>query len=100
MLIHQIKLPSILDVSGKTGKQPIDTMDMWRFGDYKTTLRLTFSCSLRYGISKDDIDGSQVNEYYWQHMIWNALKFIAKKTLQHWLNYAALKGLPHQLEII
>jgi hypothetical protein len=45
----------------------VDTMQMWRFGDYKnyTSLNLLASC---LGISspKGDIDGSMVGLVYWK----------------------------------
>ncbi len=70
MLVHNIKLPTMLNISGKKPWQVeylLDTMDMWKFGDYKnyTSLRLL---SYLFGIPspKDDIDGSQVALVYYQ----------------------------------
>lgn len=104
MLIYQIKLPSILDVSGKKPWETtfIDTMDMWRFGDYKNYTSLDLLAALFDMESpKDDIDGSQVNEYYWQHNDLERIKVYCEKDVTTLVKlYAALKGLPHQLEII
>lgn len=69
-VIHQIAFPPILDISGKKPWQTqhlMDTMDMWRFGDYKnfTSLNL-LAGTLGVPTPKDDIDGSQVGAVYWQ----------------------------------
>ena len=69
MLINGIHIPAILDVSGKKPWETnfIDTMELWKFGDYKnyTSLNVLAKC---FGIPspKDDIDGSMVGHTYWQ----------------------------------
>lgn len=69
MLINGINIPSILDVAGKKPWETsfIDTMELWKFGDYKnyTSLNVLAKC---FGIPspKDDIDGSMVGHTYWQ----------------------------------
>lgn len=70
MVIHRMPLPKILDISGKKPWQTAhicDTMDMWRFGDYKnyTSLNL-LSAALGIETPKDDIDGSMVGRVYWE----------------------------------
>lgn len=69
MIINQIKVPRILDL---TGKKPwevahLDTMQMWKFGDYKNFTSLKLLAHV-FGIPspKDDIDGSQVGSVYWE----------------------------------
>lgn len=54
------------------GKKPweiphLDTMELWKFGDYKTFVSLELLAHL-FGIPtpKDDIDGSMVAEIYWK----------------------------------
>ena len=68
MLINNIKLPSILDVAGrKPWETPfLDTMELWKFGDYKNYTSLNLLAYL-FGIPspKGDIDGSQVASVYW-----------------------------------
>lgn len=69
MMIHRVPLPAILSISGKKPWQTthiLDTLDMWRFGDYKnyTSLQL-LSAVMGIPSPKDDIDGSQVGEVYW-----------------------------------
>lgn len=69
MLINGIGLPKILDISGKKPWQVrhFDTMEMWKFGDYKhfTSLKL-LAAIFKIPTPKDDIDGSQVAKVYWQ----------------------------------
>ncbi len=82
MLIHKIKLPSILDVSGKKPWETtfLDTMEMWRFGDYKQYTSLDLLASL-FGIDspKDDIDGSKVNDCYWKEKALERIKTYCEK---------------------
>jgi predicted PolB exonuclease-like 3'-5' exonuclease len=67
--IHQLALPKALRLSGlKPWQVPHqDTLDMWRFGDYKhyTSLDL-LATILKVPSSKTDIDGSEVNRVYWE----------------------------------
>ncbi len=70
MVVNQIHFPPVLDISGKKPWQTghiLDTMDMWRFGDYKnyTSLQL-LAGALNIETPKDDIDGSMVGEVYWK----------------------------------
>ena len=69
MLINGIELPAVLDIAGKKPWEVsfLDTMDLWRFGDYKCYTSLKVLTHI-FGIPspKDDIDGSQVAGVYWQ----------------------------------
>lgn len=69
MMINDIKLPKPLNISGLKPWEVahLDTMDMWKFGDYKnfTSLRL-LAALFNIPSPKDDIDGSQVGEVYWK----------------------------------
>ncbi|REG78317.1 3'-5' exonuclease [Algoriphagus antarcticus] len=64
MLIQGVSLPEPLQISGKKPWEVrhLDTMELWKFGDYKHYTRLELLASV-FGIpsSKDDLDGSQVN---------------------------------------
>lgn len=68
MLVHGIKLPMMLDIAGKKPWEVahLDTMELWKFGDYKNFTSLNVLAHL-FGIPtpKDDIDGSQVGTVYW-----------------------------------
>ncbi|MEO1052988.1 MAG: 3'-5' exonuclease [Bacteroidota bacterium] len=78
MLINGIQLPPVLDIGGKKPWQVnhIDTMDMWKFGDYKNFTSLDLLATIfDVPSSKSDIDGSQVNEVYYKE---NNLEKIAE----------------------
>lgn len=69
LIINGLAIPSLLQL---TGKKPweiphIDTLELWKFGDYKnfTSLNL-LACTLDIPTPKDDIDGSMVWRVYWQ----------------------------------
>ncbi|MDR2963722.1 MAG: 3'-5' exonuclease [Bacteroidales bacterium] len=68
-LINGISIPKMLDARGKKPwEMPfLDTLDMWRFGDYKNYTSLKLLTHV-FGIPtpKDDIDGSMVCDVYWQ----------------------------------
>jgi len=68
MLINGIRLPSALDLASKKPWEVphLDTMELWKFGDYKNFTPLNLMAHL-FGIPspKDDIDGSQVWSVYW-----------------------------------
>ena len=67
-LINGLPIPYLLDNAGKKPweVQLIDTMDMWKFGDYKSFTSLNLLAEV-FGIEspKGDIDGSQVWSTYW-----------------------------------
>ena len=69
MLINGIELPQILNIAGKKPWEIafIDTMELWKFGDYKNYTSLKLLTAV-FGIPtpKDDIDGSQVATVYYQ----------------------------------
>lgn len=70
MLIHGIGLPEILDSAGKKPWETnyLDTMELWKFGDYKHFTSLNVLAHV-FGLPtpKDDIDGSMVGPVYWQN---------------------------------
>lgn len=69
MLINGLKIPVQLNLYGKKPWEimHLDTMDLWKFGDFKNYTSLKLLAAV-FGIPspKDDIDGSMVNEVYWQ----------------------------------
>ncbi|MBS1667595.1 MAG: 3'-5' exonuclease [Bacteroidetes bacterium] len=79
MIINGIKIPHSLNTAGKKPWEipHIDTMELWKFGDYKnfTSLNLLAHC-LDIPTPKDDIDGSMVAEVFWE-----------QKDLQRIVNY-------------
>ncbi len=69
MLVNQIELPSSLDLRNKKPWEinHIDTMQEWKFGDFKNFTSLDLLAAI-FGIesSKEGIDGSMVNSVYYQ----------------------------------
>ena len=68
MIINSMVIPEILDNAGKKPWEVklLDTLDLWKFGDYKSYTSLELLTSV-LGIAspKDDIDGSMVAGIYW-----------------------------------
>jgi DNA polymerase elongation subunit (family B) len=68
MIINQIPIPDKLNLFGKKPWEipHLDTLELWKFGDYKHYTSLKLMCKV-LGIpsSKGDIDGSQVGHVYY-----------------------------------
>jgi len=68
MIINGIEIPEALKIAGRKPWEVrhLDTMELWKFGDYKsyTSLKL-LAKALGVPSPKDDIDGSMVNTVYW-----------------------------------
>ncbi len=69
MLVNYMTIPACMDFQNqKPWETPIlDTLHLWRFGDYKhyTSLKL-LAASLGVPSPKSDIDGSQVGDVFWK----------------------------------
>ncbi len=69
MIIHNIELPNKLNLFGKKPWEiaHLDTMELWKFGDYKhfTSLKLLANI-LGIPSPKQDIDGSQVRQVFYE----------------------------------
>ncbi len=69
MVIHGIRLPYMLNLFGKKPWEVphLDTMDLWKFGDYKhyTSLKL-LAHIMGIPSPKEDIDGSQVRDVFYE----------------------------------
>jgi len=69
MVVNRIELPALLDVAGKKPWEVklLDTMDLWRFGDYKAYTSLALLCALLdIPTPKNDISGADVARVYWK----------------------------------
>ena len=85
MIVHQIELPNKLNLFGKKPWEVphLDTLEMWKFGDYKhfTSLKL-LTAILGIPSPKDDIDGSEVaNVYYKEKNIQRIVTYCEKDTI-------------------
>ena len=68
MIINGVAIPEALQIAGRKPWEVrlLDTMELWKFGEYKSFIQLRLLAHV-LGIPspKDDIDGSMVNEVYW-----------------------------------
>ncbi|HRE52816.1 MAG TPA: 3'-5' exonuclease [Flavitalea sp.] len=68
LIVNELPIPALLNTSGKKPWELnfLDTMDLWKFGDYKSYISLNLLAHvLNVPTSKDDIDGSMVGNVYW-----------------------------------
>jgi predicted PolB exonuclease-like 3'-5' exonuclease len=69
LLINDLKIPESINAAGKKPWETsfVDTLELWRFGDYKnyTALKL-LTAVFDIPTPKDDIDGSQVAEVFYK----------------------------------
>ncbi len=98
MLVNEISLPDIFDNSGKKPWETsfIDTMEMWKFGDYKhyTSLAL-LSALFNIPSPKGDIDGSQVaSVYYIDNDLKRIVRYCQNDVLTLARVFCKIKGLP------
>jgi DNA polymerase elongation subunit (family B) len=69
MLVNSLPLPALLNLSGrKPWENPhLDTLEMWKFGDYKHYTSLDLLAAIfNIPSSKNGMDGSQVNAVYYK----------------------------------
>jgi 3'-5' exonuclease len=71
LLINGLNLPGILDIAGlkpwEVRDYLLDTMQLWKFGDFKHYSSLDLLCTIfNIPTPKDDIEGSQVAEVYYK----------------------------------
>jgi hypothetical protein len=69
MLINHIQLPNCMQLQGAKpwDVKMVDTLQWWKFGDYKNYISLNLLANvLDIPTSKTDIDGSKVQQVYYQ----------------------------------
>lgn len=69
MLVNGIALPALLNLAGKKSWEipHLDTMEMWKFGDYKHYTSLDLLAAIfNIPTSKGVMDGSMVNSVYYK----------------------------------
>lgn len=98
LVINQLPLPKMLDIPGKKPwelKHFLDTMTLWKFGDYKayTSLRL-LTAVFNIPSPKDDIDGSEVGMVFWKQKDLERIAIYCEKdvlaTTQLFLRYKCM----------
>jgi hypothetical protein len=69
ILVNGLKLPYLLDIAGRKPweVQHLDTLQLWKFGDYKNYTSLDLLSQL-FNIKspKNDMDGSEVGRTFWE----------------------------------
>ena len=99
MVINGLEIPDVMQVSGKKPweiKHFIDTLELWKFGDYKnfTSLNL-LAAVLNVPSPKDDIDGSQVGRVYWEEKDLPRIAVYCQKDVQTVMQVLMrLQGMP------
>lgn len=96
MIVNGVAIPEILQVFGKKPWMVrfLDTMDMWKFGDYKHYTSLDLLCNvLGVPTSKGDMDGSQVAKvFYKERDIERIVRYCEKDVLATAQVYLRLIG--------
>lgn len=69
LLVNGMDLPYALNIAGKKPWEipHLDTMELWKFGDFKHYTSLSLLCHI-FGVPtpKDDISGADVCRVYWE----------------------------------
>ena len=82
MLINGLSLPAKLNLFGKKPWEVphLDTLELWKFGDYKhyTSLKLLTNV-LGIQTPKDDIDGSEVRDVFYEEQNINRIAIYCEK---------------------
>ena len=82
MLIHGIRLPDVLDIAGKKPWEisHLDTMELWKFGDFKAYTSLALLCHVfNIPTPKDDITGADVARVYYEENDLERIKVYCEK---------------------
>ena len=98
LLVNGLPIPGILDVASKKPWEVpfLDTLEMWKFGDYKNFTSLNLLTAIfNIPTPKDDINGSQVAQVYYEERDVERISVYCQKdvvaTAQLWLR---LNGCP------
>lgn len=100
MLINGLQIPVQLNIHGKKPWEimHLDTMDLWKFGDYKNYTSLNLLAAVfNIPSPKDDIDGSMVHKVYWEDNDLERIRIYCEKdvitTAQILLKFKSLAAL-------
>lgn len=108
MLINGLQIPIQLNIHGKKPWEimHLDTMDLWKFGDYKNYTSLNLLAAVfNIPSPKDDIDGSMVHKVYWEDNDLERIRIYCEKdvitTAQILLKFKSLAALSiNQITIV
>jgi 3'-5' exonuclease len=98
MLVNSIPLPALFNLSGKKPWEVphLDTLEMWKFGDFKHYTSLDLLAGI-FDIpsSKNNMDGSQVNSvYYREHALEKITAYCLRDVVVLAQLYMRLQGRP------
>ena len=97
LLVNQLPLPKLLQIQGfkPWNVKHIDTMEMWRFGDIKNFTSLNLLAHIfNIPSPKDDIDGSQTAQVFYEEKNIERIKTYCIKDVVTLIRiYQCLKGL-------
>ncbi len=82
MLVNCLEIPKQLQIAGKKPWEipHLDTLDLWKFGDYKNYTSLSLLAAVfNIPTPKDDISGSDVHRVYWQEQDLERIKIYCQK---------------------
>ncbi|MEJ6582826.1 MAG: 3'-5' exonuclease [Crocinitomicaceae bacterium] len=82
MLINGIELPETLNIAGKKPWEiaHLDTMELWKFGDFKAYTSLALLCHVfNIPTPKDDISGADVARVYFEDKDLERIKVYCEK---------------------
>ncbi len=106
LLINKLPIPRIFQIATKKPWELhhfLDTMNLWKFGDYKNYTSLkTLSNLFVISHKQDDIDGSQIHDIYWgEHDISKIQSYCERdvlRTIQLFLNLLPSLGYQAKVE--
>lgn len=84
-LINGLQLPLALQIQGKKPWEIpyVDTMELWKFGDFKAYTSLDLLAAVfDIPTPKDDIDGSQVGRVFWEENDLERIKVYCEKDVR------------------
>lgn len=106
-VVNRIALPQVLNTSGCKPWEikHIDTMDLWRFGDYKSYTSLDLLSSIfNIPSPKDEISGKDIYKvYYQENDLEKIVKYCQKDVLtliQVYLRYKDMDTIPLKYEFV
>jgi len=82
MLINGLELPATLNIAGKKPWEinHLDTMELWKFGDFKAYTSLALLCHVfKIPTPKDDISGADVARVYYEEKGLERIKVYCEK---------------------
>ncbi len=106
MLVNGLQLPVVLDIAGKKPWEVphLDTMELWKFGDYKSYTSLPLLCNIfNIPTPKDDISGADVARVYYEENDLERIKVYCEKDVVALIQvFLKMKGdaLVHEDEVV